>query len=72
MSRAQEHLLRPNTSTLARRQSLRGTAVLPLRLTAAEIAALESVARRTGKTVSQIVREALSSELSRSLKPLSH
>jgi Ribbon-helix-helix protein, copG family len=39
------------------------TAVVPVRLLAHELAAVEAVAERTGKTLSQILREALQQRL---------
>ena len=59
MSRPQEYTLGRNVGKVPGGESSRATAVLSVRLTAHEVAAVEAIARETGKTLSQIVREAL-------------
>jgi Ribbon-helix-helix protein, copG family len=52
-----------NASTSEHDKPAHTTAVVPVRLLAHELAAVEAVAERTGKTLSQILREALQQRL---------
>jgi hypothetical protein len=63
MSRAQVYTFGQKLRNPGRPDPSRATAVLPVRLTAVELAAVEAIARKTGKTLSQVVREALHQRL---------
>jgi hypothetical protein len=52
-----------NASTPEQDTPAHATSVVPVRLLAHELAAVEAVAERTGKTLSQILREALQQRL---------
>jgi predicted transcriptional regulator len=67
----EEYVLGPDVTPSAAARERRGTTVLSVRLAPDELAQLESVSRATGRTISQIVREALSSciQLSRYAQP---
>jgi hypothetical protein len=61
MTEEREYMLGEDVTSAARPRSKSGTAVLSVRLTAEELSAIERVALETGKTLSQVVREALRS-----------
>ncbi|MDA8216642.1 MAG: ribbon-helix-helix domain-containing protein, partial [Dehalococcoidales bacterium] len=52
-------VLGEDVTSLAASKRASGTAVVSVRLTSAEVAELESLSRASGKTISQIAREAL-------------
>jgi len=58
-SREQEYELGKNITPLATKGTKRETAVISVRLTTGDIARLEAIGRETGKTVSQVVRDAI-------------
>ena len=60
-SRDEEYELGKNITPLATKGTKRETAVISVRLTTGDIARLEAIGRETGKTVSQVVRDAIAS-----------
>ena len=52
-------VLGEDVTSVAASKRASGTAVVSVRLTSAEVAELESLSRASGKTISQIAREAL-------------
>ena len=58
-TRDEEYQLGRDVTHLAKADGKRGTAVISMRLGAADIARLEGIGRESGKTVSQVVRDAI-------------
>jgi predicted DNA-binding protein len=58
-----EYVLGQEVTSAAAAKVRTGTAVLSVRLTAGELAAVEAASKASGKTVSQVVREAIKSYL---------
>jgi Ribbon-helix-helix protein, copG family len=61
MSDEQEYVLGQDVTEAAASRTKGGTTVLSVRLTTEELAAIEAVANETGRTLSQVVREAIHS-----------
>jgi metal-responsive CopG/Arc/MetJ family transcriptional regulator len=59
MTDEQEYVLGDDVTRFARSKGQSGSAVLSVRLSAEELAAIETVAEQTGKNLSQVVREAV-------------
>ena len=55
----EEYELGMDVTQLAKAASKKETSVVSVRLTASEIAKLEGIGRENGKTVSQVIREAI-------------
>ncbi len=55
----EEVVLGQNVTEYARAKASKGTAVISVRLSTDDIARLETIGRASGKTVSQVVRDAL-------------
>jgi hypothetical protein len=72
MSDEQEYVLGQDVTEAAASKTKGGTTVLSVRLTTEELAAIEAVADETGRTLSQVVREAIHSciQLVRSSQPM--
>ena len=55
----EEFALGEDVTALARSRSRGGTAVVAVRLSLSELSEIESICQATGKTMSQVIREAL-------------
>ena len=65
----EEYVLGEDVTAQAAAKASKGTAVLSVRLPIEDLATLESLSRVTGRTTSQLVREALTSYLQTRLQP---